>query len=86
MVFGSAVILGILFASYAPYLYALPNRFNKVFTPNNTFNTVIYYAIGEAIVSAIIGYLMDWIHHLMLFVALLVLSIMNRFLLKATIS
>ncbi len=86
MVFGSAVILGILFASYVPYLYALPNRFNKVFTPNNTFNTVIYYAIGEAIVSAIIGYLMDWIHHLMLFVALLVLSIMNRFLLKATIS
>ena len=46
MVFGSAIILGILFASYVPYLYALPNRFNKVFTPNNTFNTVIYYAIG----------------------------------------
>jgi hypothetical protein len=46
MVFGSSILLGIIFTSYVPYLYALPNKFNKLFTPNNTFNTIIYYAIG----------------------------------------
>lgn len=58
VVFGSAIILGIIFASYVPYLYALPSKYDKIFTPNNTFNTVIYYAIGEAVVSGIVGYLM----------------------------
>lgn len=86
MVYGSAAVLGILYASYVPYLYALPSRYDKVFTPNNTYNTVIYYAIGEAIVSAIIGYLMEWIHHIMLFVSLLILAVINKFVLTITIS
>jgi hypothetical protein len=86
MVYGSAALLGILYASYVPYLYALPSKYNKIFTPNNTYNTVIYYAIGEAIVSAIIGYLMEWIHHIMLFVSLLILAIINKFVLNITIT
>lgn len=85
VVFGSAIIMGMLFASYVPYLYALPSIFGKVFTPNNTLNTVIYYSIGEAIVSCIIGYLMEWIHPIMLFVTLFVLSVVNKILLDRTI-
>jgi hypothetical protein len=81
VVFGSAVILGMLFSSYTPYLYALPSHYGKVLTPNNTLNTVIYYSIGEAVISSVVGYLMEWIHPIMLFVALLFLAFLNKWLL-----
>lgn len=85
VVFGSAIILGMLFASYVPYLYALPSRYGKVFTPGNTLNTIIYYSIGEAVVSSIIGYLMEWIHPVMLWISLLLLAVVNKWLLERTI-
>ncbi len=46
VVFGTSAIIGMLYSTYYPYLYALPNYYDKVFTPNNTFNTIIYYAAG----------------------------------------
>jgi hypothetical protein len=58
IVFGSSMILGVLFSSYVPYLYALPSRYGKKLSSNSTSNTIIAYAIGEAVVSAVIGYLM----------------------------
>ena len=85
VVFGSAAILGMLFASYVPYLYALPSRYGKSFTQEYTMNTVIYYSIGEAVISSIIGYLMLWIHPIMLLVSLLVLAIVNKWLLERVI-
>lgn len=46
IIFGSSVVLGVLFASYVPFLYALPSEFNMVFSQQGVSNTIIYYAIG----------------------------------------
>jgi len=70
-----------LFASYVPYLYSLPSRYGKVFTSENTLNTIIYYSIGEAVISSIIGYLMEWIHPIMLLITLALLAVVNKWLL-----
>lgn len=85
MVFGSSIILGVLFASYMPYLYALPSEFKMKFSQQGVSNTIIYYAIGEAVISAFIGCLMEWFHPIMLFFSLFLLSIVNKSLLTQTI-
>ena len=32
LVYGSSIVLGVLFSSYVPYLYALPSEFKMNFT------------------------------------------------------
>ena len=46
LIFGSSIILGMLFASYMPFLYALPSEFKMKFSQQGVSNTIIYYAIG----------------------------------------
>lgn len=48
------------------------------FTEKGTCNTIISYAIGEAVISAVIGCLMEWIHPIMLFATMFLFSILNR--------
>lgn len=79
LIFGSSIILGIIFSSYVPYVYALPSEYNMGFTEKGTCNTIIAYAIGEAVVTALIGCLMQWIHPIMLFITMLLFSILNRY-------
>ena len=56
------------------------------FSQQGVSNTIIYYAIGEAVLSAFIGCLMEWFHPIMLFVSLFLLSIVNKNILEQTIS
>jgi hypothetical protein len=46
LIYGSSIILGMIFSSYVPYLYALPSEYNMTFTEKGTCNTIIAYAIG----------------------------------------
>jgi hypothetical protein len=77
--------MGILFANYCPYLYALPARFGIEMTSSNTSNTIIAYAFGEAVVSYLIGFLMDLFHPLFLFIIIFLFGIINIALLYKTI-
>ena len=85
LIYGSSIILGIIFSSYVPYIYALPSEFKLSFTETGTCNTIIAYAIGEALISALIGCLMDWIDPIMLFVMMLLFSLLNKFYVSKTI-
>ena len=67
VVFGSAAVLGVLFSAYFPCLLALPNRYGYVISSKNSSMMMIFYAIGEAGVSAVVGIVMSIIHPLMLF-------------------
>lgn len=68
-----------------PYLYALPSEYKKSFTEQGTCNTIIAYAIGEAVITGLIGCLMDWIHPIMLFVSIFSFAVLNRWYLKRTV-
>ena len=52
---------------YFPFLYALPDAFNKRLITKNASKMMTFYAIGETCLSSIGGYLMEWIHPLALF-------------------
>lgn len=56
------------------------------FTEQGTCNTIIAYAIGEAVISALIGCFMDWIHPIMLFVSIFIFAILNKLYIVKTIS
>lgn len=86
LIFGSSIILGIIFSSWVPYVYALPSEFGMSFTEKGTCNTIISYAIGEAVISALIGCLMEWIHPIMLFGTMFLFSILNRHYVLVTVS
>ena len=86
MIFGSSILMGIIFSPFYPYLYALPSKYGLTLTTENSFNMMIFYAAGEAGTCAIIGELMARIHPLMLFVSLFILAIANYILMNNTIS
>lgn len=85
LIYGSSIVLGVIFSSYVPYIYALPSEFMLSFTETGTCNTIIAYAIGEAVITAFIGCLMNWVHPMMLFVMMFLFSILNRFYIFKTI-
>jgi len=55
------------------------------FTETGTCNTIIAYAIGEAVITAFIGCLMNWVHPMMLFLMMFLFSLMNRIYIFKTI-
>lgn len=85
LIYGSSIVLGVIFSSYVPYVYALPSEFGVKFTEQGTCNTIIAYAIGEAVITAFIGCLMNWVHPIMLFLMMLLFSILNIFYIAKTI-
>ena len=85
LIYGSSIVLSMVFSSYVPYLYALPSEFKVSFTETGTYNTIIAYAIGEAVITALIGCLMKWIQPIMLFVMILIFSILNRYYVMRTV-
>lgn len=85
MIFSSSILMGMLFSPFYPYLYALPSKYNIELNSDNSFNALIYYAAGEAGTCAVIGELMAWIHPIMLFVSVFVLSIVNFIIMKYTV-
>lgn len=56
------------------------------FTERGTCNTIIAYAVGEAVISALIGCFMDWVHPIMLFVAIFGFAVINKIYIVKTIS
>ena len=78
LVFGSALLLGITFSVYFPYLLALPNKYGYTISAKNSSNLMIAYATGESVVSALVGFLMRF-HPIMLYVTLLIAMIINRY-------
>ena len=46
MIYGSALLFGILFAAYYPYVFALPKSYNKAVSSKNSATIMIFYAIG----------------------------------------
>jgi hypothetical protein len=85
LIYGSSIVLGMIFSAYVPYIYALPSEYGLSFTETGTCNTIIAYAIGEAVVSALIGCLMDWIDPIMLFIMMFLFAVLNRFYVLKTI-
>lgn len=77
MLFGSAILMGTIFSPYYPYLYSLPAKYGVRLHRDNSFNSIIFYAVGEAGTCAIIGELMAYIHPLMLFIVLFGLALIN---------
>ena len=86
MLFSSALMMGTIFSPYYPYLYSLPAKYGVKLHRDNSFNSMIFYAAGEAGTCAIIGELMAWIHPLMLFISLSGLSIINWILMGKTVN
>ena len=63
-----------------PYLYTVPEEYNKAITSQNTSKMVTSFVIGEATLTWIVGYLMEVAHPLALFVYLFIIidSSMNE--------
>ena len=85
MVFGSAILLGMIYSTYYPYVFALPKEYNKTISSKNSSNIMIFYAIGEGILVSIVGYLMSWFP-LMLFISCLMMMIVNRVIVGKSIN
>ena len=85
MVFGSAALLGMIYSTYYPYVFALPKEYNKTISSQNSSNIMIFYAIGEGILVSVVGYLMSWFP-LMLFISCLLMMIVNRIIIAKSIN
>ena len=77
VIFGSSILIGAAFSIYYPYVMALPSKYNMIPSPTVTSTIIITYAIGEGLSAAIVGWLMSFIHPIMLFVVILLLTLIN---------
>ena len=85
LVFGSAIGIGMVFSIYYPYLMSLPSKYNMIISEKVTSNIVITFAIGEGVAAAFVGYLMELIHPIMLFIFIFMVSIWMFYLVKKLI-
>ena len=66
--------IALLMFLYFPFVYALPDSFNKRLGTKNTSKMMTCYAFGESFCSSFGGYLMGWIHPLALFGYMFILT------------
>ncbi len=85
MIYGSAFFLGITFSAYYPFLFAVPKIHGKMISSKNSATMMIFYAIGEGILVAFVGYLMVLVNSMMLFICCLIMIIINKILLTFVI-
>jgi hypothetical protein len=70
-----------MICQYLPYLFALPAFFGKTLTSNNSSKMMSFYALGESVLTFFVGYLMEYIHPMAMFLYMMLLAIIMNFLL-----
>lgn len=81
LVFSSVLMYSIMICQYLPYLFALPAFFGKTLTSNNSSRMMSFYALGESVLTFFVGYLMEYIHPMTMFLYMMLLAIIMNFLL-----
>lgn len=75
VVFGSSILLGVAFSSYYPLMVSVPSYYHYEVTTKNSSTFMIGYAIGEAGLSALVGFGMDIFEPVFLFYCMLAMGI-----------
>ncbi len=75
LVYFATFYFSIIICIYLPYVYGIPWLYGQKLTTDNVSKMMTAYAIGEATLTFMVRYLMDWFHPMVMFVYIFIIGL-----------